>query len=98
MRISTWLIFGICTAVSLLAYAGGGNWQPLRAKYLIHSETATYPEAPTRVDRVLTVAIDGQGAKELFEQIGPTPVRPAVRSQVIERGAQRVSNATTRPN
>lgn len=71
MRISTWLIFGICTAVSLLAYAGGGNWQPLRAKYLIHSETATYPEAPTRVDRVLTVAVDGQGAKELFEQIGP---------------------------
>jgi hypothetical protein len=71
MRISTWLIFGICTAVSLLAYAGDGNWQPLRAKYLIHSETATHPEAPTSADRVLTVVIDGQGAKKLFNQIGP---------------------------
>ena len=71
MRRSTWLIFGASTAFSLLAYASGGDWQPLRARYLIHSETATYPEAPTNTDRVLTVVIDGKAAKDLFELVGP---------------------------
>ncbi|MTV39471.1 hypothetical protein GM676_18045 [Duganella radicis] len=55
----------------MLAYAGGGEWRPLRARYLIHSETATYPEAPTKADSVLTVVIDGQAAKELFDLVGP---------------------------
>lgn len=71
MRKSAWFICSTGAACSLLAYAGGGDWQPLRARYIIHSETATYPAAPTRTDRVLTVAIEGQGAKELFDLVGP---------------------------
>lgn len=72
MKKYAWLIFGLSTAlVSFIAYASGGDWRPLRAQYLIHSETATYPEAPTKTDRVVTVVIDGQGAKDLFDMIGP---------------------------
>ena len=57
--------------VTLVAQAGGGEWAPLQARFLIHSQTATYPEAPTKADRVLTMVIDGNAAKELFELNGP---------------------------
>lgn len=65
------LIFGASAACALLANAGGGEWDSLQARYLIHSQTATYPEAPTKNDRVLTVVIDGKAAKELFALVGP---------------------------
>ncbi|UMR31052.1 hypothetical protein MJ904_01960 [Massilia sp. MB5] len=48
-----------------------GEWTQLRARYLIHSGSATYPEAPTKMDRVLTVVIEGKAAKEIFDLIGP---------------------------
>ena len=71
MRKFSCLIFVACFVFALLARAGGGEWKRLQARYLIHSETATYPEAPTKADRVLTVVIDGKAAKELFELSGP---------------------------
>ncbi len=71
MRKSKWLIFGASAAFALLANADGGKWDRLQAQYLIHSQTATYPEAPTKTDRVLTVVIDGKAAKELFDLSGP---------------------------
>lgn len=64
------LIIVASCAVTLMARAGGGEWDLLQARYLIHSETATYPEAPTKADRVLTVVIDGKAAKELFDLNG----------------------------
>lgn len=71
MRKCDLLIFVTSSAFSLLACAGGGDWDLLQARYLIHSETATYPEAPTKTDRVLTVVIDGKAAKDLFDLSGP---------------------------
>lgn len=71
MRKFGWLILGASSAFALLAHAGGGEWDLLQARYLIHSQTATYPEAPTKADRVLTVVIDGKAAKELFDLSGP---------------------------
>ena len=71
MRKFTLLLSAAGAGFSVLAYAGGGNWQPLQASYLIHSEGASYPEAPTAADRVITVVIDGKGARELFDSIGP---------------------------
>lgn len=71
MRKFTFLLIGAGVGFSLLAYAGGGNWQPLQASYLIHSEGASYPEAPTAADRVITMVIDGKGTRKLFDSIGP---------------------------
>lgn len=71
MRKLALLVFCSGAVVSLLVQAGDGYWKPLQAQYLIHSKTASYPEAPTKTDRVVTVAIDGSAAKELFDLIGP---------------------------
>jgi hypothetical protein len=48
-----------------------GNWDSIRAYYLIHSGGATYPEPPTTADRALTVLIEGKPAREVFDRIGP---------------------------
>jgi hypothetical protein len=71
MHKSTLLVLGFCVASTVLARAGDGNWKALQAQYLIHSKTASYPEAPTMSDRVVTVAVDGSAAKDLFDLIGP---------------------------
>lgn len=89
MKKCTGLIFVVSAVLfSMLAYAGGGDWQALRARYLIHSETATYPEAPTKTDRVLTVVIDGQAAKELFDLVGPD-FHPTCSSEKGDRGRRK---------
>jgi hypothetical protein len=73
----TFLIFAISTALSQLAIAAEnenqvpGQWDPLRARYIIHSGGATYPEPPTKADRALTVLFEGKAAKEVFDLIGP---------------------------
>jgi hypothetical protein len=48
-----------------------GQWDPIRASYLIHSGGATYPEPPTKADRALTILIEGKAAKEVFDLMGP---------------------------
>ena len=71
-------LFLICglAAVCRLSVAGEddgqpGQWDAVRAKYIIHSGSATYAEPPTKSDRALTVLIDGNAAKEVFDLIGP---------------------------
>lgn len=71
MRQLSWLLAAGSMSLTVLAYAGGGRWETLQARYLIHSETATYPEAATKEDRVIAVVIDGKAAKELFDLTGP---------------------------
>lgn len=77
MRKFMLLIFVVGAALPQLAGAGEnegqvlGNWDSLRASYLIHSGGATYPEPPTKEDRTLTVLFEGKAAKEVFDLIGP---------------------------
>jgi hypothetical protein len=63
-----------CGVVSL-AFAADtlGTWQPLQdSRYKIFSgETVAYGEAPTAKDRKLSIVVKGQGAKEIFDSIGP---------------------------
>jgi len=77
MRKLTLLIFAANAAFSQLACAGEsegqvlGQWDSLRASYIIHSGGATYPEPPKQADRALTVHFGGKAAKEVFDLIGP---------------------------
>jgi hypothetical protein len=48
-----------------------GQWDPVPARYLIHSRGASYPEPPTKTDRALTLLIEGKAAKQVFDLIGP---------------------------
>ncbi|WP_082547726.1 hypothetical protein [Massilia sp. Root335] len=75
----TWLLFG-ATTVAALAYAHAadpssdpyGLWKTLQgAMYKIHSGSVADRAPPTAKDRMLTLLIDGQGAKDVFESIGP---------------------------
>lgn len=76
MRKLTLLIFA-AGALSQGACAGEkegqvlGNWDSIRAQYIIHSGGATYPEPPTKADRALTVLFEGKPAKEVFDLMGP---------------------------
>jgi hypothetical protein len=76
MRKLTLLIFvGLCQ----LASAGESDkkphelnaWNPLQARYKIHSGGTAYSELPTKADGVFTVAFRDEAARQLFEQIGP---------------------------
>lgn len=77
MRKHAMLILTVSAALTQLAFAAEpkdqvlGQWDPIRAYYLIHSGGATYPEPPTNADRALTVLIEGKPAKEVFDRIGP---------------------------
>ncbi len=71
MRTFKWVISGAVAVLAIGAQAGDGEWNVLNARYLIHSQTVTYPATATKVDRVFTVVIDGRAAKELFELNGP---------------------------
>jgi hypothetical protein len=73
------LIFLVFFVVCQLASAGGNEkkphelnrWNPLQAEYKIHSGNTAYSELPTKTDSALTVAFNGEAAKQLFDQIGP---------------------------
>ena len=76
MRTPTLLLICGLAAVCRLSLAGEddrqpGQWDAVRARYIIHSGSATYAEPPTKSDRALTVIIEGKGAKDVFDQIGP---------------------------
>jgi hypothetical protein len=77
MRKQALLIFAAIAALAQPVFAGEpenqvlGQWDPIRAYYLIHSAGATYPEPPTNADRALTVLMEGKPAKEVFDRIGP---------------------------
>jgi hypothetical protein len=72
MRKMTGLIFSASALLSL-AYAGewSGAWKPLQASYTIYSGELAEREAPTPTDRTMTIAVEGQAAKEMFDSIGP---------------------------
>lgn len=78
MRISTMLIFGV-SAIAPLTFAHAadpisdpsGLWKSFPAIYKIHSGAVADRTSATATDRVLTVNIDGQAAKEIFDSIGP---------------------------
>lgn len=65
---------GACGFV-LLAFAAdtAGTWQPLKAaSYKIFAgESVADAEAPTAKNRKLSIVVDGQAAKEIFDSIGP---------------------------
>jgi hypothetical protein len=73
------LILIIFAGLSQLANAGDSEnkphelnqWNPLPAKYKIHSGGTAYSELPTKTDSVFTVAFRDEAARQLFEQIGP---------------------------
>jgi hypothetical protein len=77
MRKTTLLMLAAGAALTHFAYASEiddkvlGQWDPIRAYYLIHSGGATYPEPPTKDDRALTLLFEGKAAKEVFDRIGP---------------------------
>jgi len=67
-------VLGACGVVSL-AFAADtlGTWQPLKtASYKIFSgESVADAQAPTATNRKLSIVVDGQAAKEIFDSIGP---------------------------
>jgi hypothetical protein len=70
-------ILVVVVAVTLLsvAYAAENSWtwdfKPLRATYSIYSGAPGERDAPTKKERKLAIAIDGQAAKEIFDSIYP---------------------------
>lgn len=68
---------GSIAAVILLsaAYANDKAWtwefKPLKATYSIYSGSPGEREAPTKDERKLAIAIEGQAAKEIFDSIYP---------------------------
>jgi hypothetical protein len=73
MRIYAWLTLGAVSAFSL-AYAAVpvGDWQSLPgALYFIHGGSLADRQIPTPKDSKLSILIDGQPAKEVFDSIGP---------------------------
>jgi hypothetical protein len=68
---------GGIAAVMLLsaAYATDNAWtwdfKPLKAAYSIYSGGLGEREAPTKDERKLAIAIEGQAAKEIFDSIYP---------------------------
>lgn len=74
MRRLALLIFVAGAAASQVVCAGENEdgWTTLRgAEYILHSGGATYPERPTKADRVMTVVFEDKAAKEVFDLIGP---------------------------
>jgi hypothetical protein len=72
MRKITGLVLG-ASALFSLAHAAewSGAWKPLRASYTIYSGELAEREAPTATERTMTIAVDGQAAKEMFDSIAP---------------------------
>lgn len=58
-----------------LAFAGTlplEAWRPLQVRYTIFSgDSLADRDAPTSVNRKLSILVDGQAAKEIFDSIGP---------------------------
>lgn len=58
-----------------LAYAAEGDWtwefRPLKATYSIYSGDLGERVAPTKNERKLAIAIEGDAAKEIFDSIYP---------------------------
>jgi hypothetical protein len=76
MRKLTLLIFvGLCQLASADADDKKphelNQWNPLQARYKIHSGGTAYSELPTKADSVFTAAFRDEAARQLFEQIGP---------------------------
>lgn len=72
MRRIIGLIFG-ASALFSLAYAAewSGAWKPLQSSYTIYSGELSEREAPTPTARTMTIAVEGQAAREMFDSIGP---------------------------
>lgn len=69
-------IGGIATVMLFsAAYATDSSWtwdfKPLKAAYSIYSGDLGEREAPTKSERKLAIAIEGQAAKEIFDSIYP---------------------------
>jgi hypothetical protein len=72
MKKSIRLAFGGGAILSLACAAEwSGEWKALRATYTIYSGELAERGAPTATERTMTVAFEGQAAKELFDSIGP---------------------------
>ena len=85
MRKTMCLIVG-ASALFSLAYAAewSGAWKPLAATYTIYSGELAEREAPTPADRTMTIAVEGQAAREMFDSIGPD-IHPTCGQQKGER-------------
>lgn len=85
MRKTMGLIVGV-SAVFSLAYAAewSGAWKPFPATYTIYSGELSEREAPTPADRTMTIAVEGQAAREMFDSIGPD-IHPTCDQQKGER-------------
>lgn len=72
VRACTWLL--LASSALSIAYAADPalGWQSLgRAIYFIHGGTLADRQRPTENDRKLSIVIDGQAAKNIFDAIGP---------------------------
>ena len=85
MRKTMGLIVG-AGALFSLAYAAewSGAWKPFPATYTIYSGELAEREAPTPADRTMTIAVEGQAAREMFDSIGPD-IHPTCGQQKGER-------------
>ncbi|VXC04504.1 conserved exported hypothetical protein [Massilia sp. 9I] len=68
-------IVAATTLASLAAVAAqqawDGTYSPYTVHYLMYSGTLSEKQAPTRTDKRLSFAVQGQLAKEMFDAIGP---------------------------
>lgn len=65
------ILVGLCSATAFAAVPMGG-WKSLPGSiYLIHGGSLADRQTPTSEDRKLSIVIDGQPAKEIFDMIGP---------------------------
>jgi hypothetical protein len=71
---TTWLIPCVAVAALSLAHAAdpSGDWKPLKgAIYKFHSGFLADDTPPTAKERLMTIYVDGETAKEIFDSIGP---------------------------
>jgi len=66
----------LVSALCSLAYAStrkawDGTYSPATIHYLIYANELDEAQAPTRTDQKLSVAVDGDLARQLFDSIGP---------------------------
>jgi hypothetical protein len=76
MKAYSILVMAASAALFSAAYAGAknawdGTYSPSTIHYLIYSNDLDEAQPPTRADQRLSVAVQGELAKQLFDSIGP---------------------------
>lgn len=72
MKTAMAILLACAATLSLAENLPLDAWRPLQVRYTIFSGDSLGDRfAPTATDRKLTILVDGQAAKEIFDSIGP---------------------------